>query len=248
VADGASLLFWALAGADSLGTPGFADLNGNGTWADDTARVSTPATPQPLYAVGATGRPVVPRSGPFIDISKMKLPQLTSEGFEIPAAVGKNLKSRCLPSVCFLDSFGQPVLYYKANRNKPLMAGHGTAAENLGIYNMWDNLNITTGDGSCSLGGICNNGLDFGHGVINSYGQHHYLAELGPGADDKLNATQIFSALQKPVDRNFSRTIWNSNVTAVPRPHNDKSFILLSAGSDGVFGTADDAANFDVNK
>ncbi len=233
--DGASLLLWALAGADLLGTPGFQDLNGNVTWADDVGS---------LYALGAASRP---RSGPFVDISKMKLPRLTSAGAEIPSAVGKNLKSRCLPSPCFLDSFGQPVLYYRANRNKPFMVGNAVGTANAGIYNLADNVNITTGDGTCSLGGICNNGLDFGQGAITSDGKHHYIADPGVCLDN-LNPIQVFPVLQNPANRSFSRTIWNPNVTAVPRPYNDKSFILLSAGPDGIYGSPDDAANFEVNK
>ena len=63
--DGASFLLWALAGADLLGTPGFQDLNGNGTWADDTGTTCRPVHPRRrLHALIATRNPIYPRSGP----------------------------------------------------------------------------------------------------------------------------------------------------------------------------------------
>ena len=238
--DGASLLFWALAGADLIGTPGFQDLNGNGTWADDTGAT----TPQQLYRLSGT-KPNYPRSGPYVDLSKMKLPPMTApDKFTIPAAKGA---IRTLPSLCFLDSFDQPILYYKANLNKPLMVGEDIGAGNKGIYNKTDNTTITTGDGTCSMSGVCNYGMNFGAGLI-AAGQYHFAAKAGEGADLGKSTAEVLTALQNPANRCFSRTVWNPNVAVVPRPHNDKSYILLSAGADGVFGSADDIANFEVNK
>ncbi len=42
----------------------------------------------------------------------------------------------------------------------------------------------------------------------------------------------------------FYREITNSKVTTTPRPHNEDSYILLSAGWDGLYGTQDDVYNF----
>jgi len=46
----------------------------------------------------------------------------------------------------------------------------------------------------------------------------------------------------------FAHTVWNPNVTATKRPHNAESFIILSAGPDGLYGSGDDVANFDINR
>ena len=46
----------------------------------------------------------------------------------------------------------------------------------------------------------------------------------------------------------FSYSIWNPNITATAKPHRADSYILLSAGPDGRYGTAADVANFPVNK
>ncbi|RKY09540.1 MAG: hypothetical protein DRP66_01955 [Planctomycetota bacterium] len=42
----------------------------------------------------------------------------------------------------------------------------------------------------------------------------------------------------------FYETIKDSRVDAYDKPHNAKTFILMSAGPDGVFGTKDDVTNF----
>ncbi len=42
----------------------------------------------------------------------------------------------------------------------------------------------------------------------------------------------------------FYKTIKNPNITAQPRPYNMTSYILMSAGWDGIFGTTDDIYNF----
>ncbi|HSW45885.1 MAG TPA: type II secretion system protein [Phycisphaerae bacterium] len=243
--EGASLLFWALAGADQLGTPGFTDLDGNGTWADNTGPGAGG-----LYAIYPSNhaqptlrnKPVVVRSGPFIEISKMKLPQPAvpgdlSRGFAVPVAKVNGV----IASPCFLDAFDQPILYYKANANRSLMAGAAIGTANLGTYNLMDNFGITGLQGTVV-------GMDLGRGPVDASGLFHFAGIPGEGADGNLSSVDILTAMNDPTNRCFSRTIWNPNVVAVPRPHNEKSFILLSAGPDGVFGTGDDIANFEVNK
>ena len=42
----------------------------------------------------------------------------------------------------------------------------------------------------------------------------------------------------------FYETIKDSRVDAYDKSHNPKTFILISAGPDGVFGTKDDVTNF----
>jgi len=43
----------------------------------------------------------------------------------------------------------------------------------------------------------------------------------------------------------FYERTWNKNFTAPKRPYNADTFILHSAGLDGLYGTADDVFNFD---
>ena len=44
---------------------------------------------------------------------------------------------------------------------------------------------------------------------------------------------------------NFYDNIFNENITAVDRPYRSESYILLSAGFDGEYGTEDDVFNFE---
>jgi hypothetical protein len=274
---GATFLAWALAGADQLGTPGFRDLNGNkgampanfqldviGGCTDDTGSGVINNTPglyyvNPLTATSNPGKPYYPRSGPYVEPSKVKFPKMKKDnqgkflGFEVPVG-GHSL----LPSICFLDAFDQPILYYKATPTATYMAAAGRrpAAGNTeqyapaatngsaysdGVYNMLDNGGSLVGtppaDGT--VGGNLT-GMDGNPGI-----------ELGGGAVSHFNGGTLGdptkSVTSNPVG-SFVQHIGNPGVATTPTPHNASSYILLSAGADGVFGTADDLANFPIAK
>jgi general secretion pathway protein G len=271
---GANFLAWALAGADLLGTPGFRDMNSNkgntsasqiqldviGGCTDDLGRSG-------LYAIDTSvNKPIYPRSGPYVEVSKVQVTKPKGGGFDVPAAKGQ---FRMLPSVAFLDAFDQPILYYKANPTAPAMAATGMNAPGMvagnpenystggsygsytpaGVYNLLDNGGHL--DGNTSLNGstaganITGNesvaGLDLGGGT-NHFNQNTLDRASIVGTVNSV--TTVSNSMQG----SFGRQIWNSNVITVPTAHNASSYILLSAGADGVFGTADDLANFPVNK
>ncbi len=244
---GASLLTWALAGADLLGTPGFRDLNGNNRWEDNTGSASGADAQYNLYAIYPTshpdlalqGKPVHSRSGPFVDTSKIKFPQQVTPGdtwFEMNELAPRPR----INSICFLDSFGQPILYYRANSAGNMMAANDRAGSDQGIYTLGDNADIT-GDAS-RLSTFP--GMDFGAGFIQtgvSSAPRHYMA---------LRANTTLPP--ERWERSFDRTIWNPTATAgggtIARPHRPDSYILISAGPDAIFGTADDIPNFKVNQ
>jgi prepilin-type N-terminal cleavage/methylation domain-containing protein len=46
----------------------------------------------------------------------------------------------------------------------------------------------------------------------------------------------------------FDRMVVNPQVTTIKRPYNADSFILISAGKDGLYGTADDVTNFQTEE
>lgn len=240
---GANLVVYALAGADLLGSAGIRNANGlpaGGSipdWADDLSQQSSPPG---LYRYTERGLPAVARTS-FVDVSKMKFPKLveTSDGpkFEIPA--GKAL----LSSVAFLDSFDQPILYYRANAGRVGMVCYSTDPNNTrtnnGIYNMADNENLT----GARWKGTSVPGMDFGAG------KDHF-----PYKGDNLSPSSP-TLLKDPSTRDackgtFAHTIYNPNVATpgIFMPHNAETFILLSAGPDGLFGTEDDIANFPTNK
>ncbi len=274
---GANLLVWGLAGADLLGTPGFRNLDRSnssstandiyhdpfGEWCSDTgAGTFSSGTKPRLYTV-VNGQPAISRSGPFVDVSNTRMSKfVTGQGyFEIPAAknvvLTPNANLGVLSSYCFLDSFDQPILYYKANPIAPYMVDAGSALVSggsydlyrvandtynpSGIYNLRDNAPIT---GMISSSSTVFQGMDFGAGRIprtDSAIQYHGIAALG--------ASMSGSNFQIDNLRgSFASTLRNQNVLTTFRPHNSDSFILLSAGKDGIFGSADDIGNFPINK
>jgi len=215
---GAYLLAWALAGADYLGTPGFRDLNGNGYWEDDTGGRGTGG----LYDVSAN-EPVHPRSGPFVDLDRMNLPKREGEFF-VPEGLPVSQPPSLL-STYFLDAFNQPILYYRANPGQSSMVG--AQPRQPGVYIQYDNSFFTGSSGQA--------GIDLGAGTT------HPMATLGSWPSRPTDGP--------PTPRgSFAYQLWNPDSTAVWRPRRHDSYILLSAGPDALYGTADDIANFEINK
>ena len=58
----------------------------------------------------------------------------------------------------------------------------------------------------------------------------------------------IMDGGQQSAIEEFERTILNDKVSSIKRPYRESSYILWSAGKDGLFGTADDIFNFDKIK
>jgi prepilin-type N-terminal cleavage/methylation domain-containing protein len=218
---GAYMLAWALVGADYLGTPGFIDTNGNGIWEDNTGSGDVNVD---LYAIVSGSQPRFPRSGPFIDKDKLKFPTRQGGEFVIDALPTNPV----LDSTCILDAFDQPILYYRANPGQSEMAG-GHPRLSPGIYNWYDNGFITGMDTSTP-------GIDLGAGL------NHPMRTRGAPPSGAV----VGSA---PTPKgSFAYQVWDPSVTAAWRPHRADSYILLSAGPDGLYGTADDVANFEINK
>jgi len=86
---------------------------------------------------------------------------------------------------------------------------------------------------------------------------------LGPTGDNIYNVADSFNCIVNPAPpfdtslehplsssppgsfKVFYERTWNKNFTAPPRPYNADTFILHSAGLDGLYGTVDDVFNFD---
>jgi len=223
---GAALLAWALVGADMLGTPGFKNIDGVadsglpsglsdvGGWTSDTSSKST-AGAGDLYAIDQTTRqPVHTRKGPFVELSRVKLPERDAAANPPTYRLGVGSKA-ALPWICFLDAFDRPILYYRANRGAAQMASNTYATP--AVYNLMDNA-LFTGNGGP--------GLDLGAGNI------HPLGQLGG-----------YSGNEPAPRGSFLRYVWDRKITARPTPQRADSYILISAGRDGLYGTSDDVTN-----
>ncbi len=230
---GANLLVWALAGADLQGTPGFP----NG-WPAQTAGGRAPTgSSYGLYTINSdTNQPFVARRGPFVEVGKVNLTKTVTTGtsglptYQVPAAVGRpqaSPRSENLDWPCFLDTFDRPILYYRANLGKRYPAstcgGDYNSANYSGTYELYDNAYFTgTGGG----------GLDVGTGP------QHPLGNFG-------NVDQ--NTGMPSVPKTFSWFVWDRNVTVKGTAQRPDSYLLISAGPDGKYGTGDDVTNFKPN-
>ena len=118
---------------------------------------------------------------------------------------------------------GMPILYYRARTNYKFQDYDSSVDDqpdtNNDIYNFWDNANLL------ALG-------DADQGAT-------VLHPLYDGTTDLQDFEDI--VLNKQVQ---DATITVSNPNGIKRPYRDDSFILMSAGKDGLFGTSDDLYNF----
>ncbi|MHC4698352.1 MAG: type II secretion system protein [Planctomycetota bacterium] len=229
VATGAHLLLCAMLGADLLGPPGFRDFNRNSTWADDTHAGEGGA-----YELDdTTGEEIRTRyggGGYVSDAMREKhvrtLNELDETGmiaFWTPPPTPDTVN---LP--LFVDPWDRPILYYRANRGVNLMTGTvGTR----GIYYQGDNGLITGTDEGSYVG------IDFGPGGQAS-GGYHMLLNVDP---PPLPLADITVSLY---DNTFARFIHDESVIARREPVRKDSYLLITAGPDGVYGTVDDITNW----
>lgn len=248
---GAGLLVWALVGADQLGTPGFKvfrtdpgcpGYNQARVWSADTDAGNYGDNPacSGAYALRADDRrPIQPRSGPFIESSKIQLSEWTEDpdtgdsGFVIPAEREANPANMLRPYPMFLDAFGFPILYWKADAAGVQLVDYqwndpDASGTSRGIYHFRDN----------------------GHLLENLPGDKPLI--LRPGAEPSLSWDTAWTPTAYDPDNppplgTFPRYIMNPDIRAKLAPHRADSYLLVTPGADGVYGTGDDIANFEHN-
>jgi hypothetical protein len=136
-----------------------------------------------------------------------------------------------------LDSYGYPILYYRAYPRSPTPFSQRRTTqpapdgEPLGIYNQEDNARITGSDlhAGWSLTGKSKTSPVHPLAVLGSNDPAH--ADDGTGPDGHYSFSSYLHNRELP-PRQFVRTV------------NEETFILISAGNDGLYGTADDPTNF----
>jgi len=136
----------------------------------------------------------------------------------------------------FRDKFGWPVLYYRAsptaNVNTPIMQTTEAAPyvyQGNGVYDGHDNEVFTSYGAADPRHRIWDANENFDGTAPWAYRLDHEFAEF----IRSIRSTQY----DQPPNEHRIRT---------PRPVRPDSFILLSAGKDGIYGTVDDVANFNV--
>jgi prepilin-type N-terminal cleavage/methylation domain-containing protein len=256
--NGANLLYFALAGADSLGSPGFKKYatSGSGasaaTWANDQHNTGTVAGQAGAYALRGDGSPVYGRGGPYVDLSKVarSIYNPNTRSFEIKAeveatkAAGQPTPVRKAPM--FLDGFGFPILYWRADTagrvnadaarenalNANLVPG---SADQRGIYHWSDNAVLVAPiTGSTRYSPL----------RLSKSAAAHKLGWTQAAPNPMPNTGQPNYRTDVP---QFWAYILDTGVPAKPMPQRADSYLLVSPGPDGVYGSADDVTNFKHN-
>ncbi len=232
---GAQLLAMALVGADLRGTPGFRDFDRNGKWSNDTHNgvggayeldTTTLDVKRARYPSGAVG---------YVDddmkTKQVRTPQqLVADGVLLVwSDTAANTDTKKIP--LFIDAWERPILYYKASRASRRMVAE---ANKPGIYRQEDNSLIT---GTVN-GVLMNKGMDFGGGLQGSVNAYSLIAK----ADVSMPTEDV--QVDTKFDNTFARYIHNSSVTTTHEPARKDSYLLISAGVDGVYGNEDDVINW----
>ena len=240
---GAHLLVMAMIGGDGLGTPGFKDVNNNGTWWDNTHKGQDGGL---YYLDPATGKEKYPRygGGGYVD-EKMRdraksLKDLAEKGGLLNPDSSALFRGESSP-LLFTDGWDHPILYYRASpASNRMIAKPGD--KKAGIYRQEDNGVITgTVNGETEAGGY-----DFGAGkdkdkAGTGTAVYHFLADAtGPEPADPVT-----DLLENPDWQDtFARFILDTKSRTRPTPVLKDAYLLISAGPDGRYGTEDDVANW----
>ena len=131
----------------------------------------------------------------------------------------------------FIDAWGLPILYYKANGGTRNMIW---TPEKTGIYRQEDNGMIT---GSVD-GQLTYNGIDFGAGAQTG-DLYHRIARA-----DTITPRPVLDPTTSTWDDTFVKFIWDPSITARNTPVRTSEYLLISAGPDLVYGTQDDVTNW----
>lgn len=140
----------------------------------------------------------------------------------------------------FRDKFGWPVLYYRAspiaNQTTPIIqtTGNPHTYYGNGVYDGFDNEVFTSHEP-----------LPNGHKIADANITTFPVPDGNPIYGDSLAADSAFAEFI----RSFRATTYDTTSPTeivYPRPVRFDTFILLSAGKNGIFGDLDDVANFPV--
>jgi len=148
----------------------------------------------------------------------------------------------------FVDAYGLPIVYYAASTYAKKPFTTGTVADlKYGRYDQSDNAGFTgndTGDGR-------NDAIQEG---LNPYGDAEPLGHASNVIYHPLGILgyDLGSPNAEPDPKTFADVIMDWNIFEANRvsdtegrvwPHNADSFILISPGKDGLWGTKDDVSN-----
>ena len=144
----------------------------------------------------------------------------------------------------FIDAFSNPVLYYRANPKVNAPFTTGTPGDMIvGRYDQADNAYFTGSSGAQGRYPSDDTpGWDLsGAGYVGDYA--HDLGDFGY-TEDQLEFPEPKTFAAFLCDGNIFDNTQNADGEGRLWPYKPDSYLLISAGEDGVYGTMDDIANF----
>ena len=148
-----------------------------------------------------------------------------------------------------VDAFEYPILYYKANPRGTILCDNsvqsGTGADafavydpqNIPYYNLLDNDVFTGSRGTGAIFGTSNEpGWRFGI-------EFHPIGVLGK-IDDPDDVLGLAGGITMPFARYIHDHKSEEASSGTIKPLNPDTYLLISAGPDGIYGTNDDINNF----
>ena len=149
----------------------------------------------------------------------------------------------------FVDAFGVPLLYYRANQQVTAPFTTGTPGSGLvvGRYDQADNAYLTGSDDNQGRYPVADGGWDFS-GAGDQFGGNtvaHALGVFGydPSTPNKFPEPKTFAEFFTDPTI-FDRTVDSGGNNGRIWPHRPDTYVLISAGVDTLYGTSDDITNF----
>lgn len=212
-------------------------------------------TPQQYYREAGWYDPAngYERVGPYVDSSRLKLVSLESR-IGRPQGLPSQVTDVSLRQLVILDPFEAPILYYRADSRlagrpgvrmaqfEGLLSDPNPDPTERGIYTFEDNTLFT---GKCWAACI-HQGWDFGGGADHKIA---YFARFGgqtwPPNNNIGDAVNRDSFTYYILDKGaYQATRIPGDQRRIAKPVRPDSFLLISTGPDGLYGTADDVNNF----
>ncbi len=176
-----------------------------------------------LYQSGGTGYNLANRKGPYLDRTHINVFKASDvynsySPLEDEYMISDVYNVKKVTHGNRTYKVGTPVLYYKANVSKTTIDSNNLLDS---VYDSQDNEELI------KLGS-----------VVKSTNYHYFdhdsahYAELEPSVDGR---------------KTFYNYIKDPMLTTTNRPVRPDSFLLISAGNDGLYGTSDDICNFEPN-
>ncbi len=185
------------------------------------------------------------RNGPYIEVdanfavSPERWEQETSGAIQLSASLQEGSSDWSNGRVpFFVDNFGNPILYYAATENAefPFTTGTGLIRF-VGVYDQSDNAALTGSPAGDGFNPNQDDGTSLGSGF-----EHPLGLEVGYDRNQTTRPERLTFAGAIYDEANFDQTQRGDDGKIVP--HKPRSYLIISAGRDGLYGTADDVRNY----